>query len=279
MAPETNKPHKRSGAHFASASSADASAAPSNRPSRRRSKAVSPSPLPSSGRSAAGFGSGASRSSAGLDEVSSDVEAPRPIGVDPAETGAFQTLSAGQGAVITTRATAGEAADAARTNLGSDASSMRLKGRNLPRISRRRAGLKTDKRLFIGLAIAAVVVVAILFVIFNNAYNSTGSSAQSTAEAAQTQVAVDQTITSSGYVYALSQQPDGRWALTRTAPNSSSPLVLFELNGTPVSLVLYNGALIIPENLDSSWDVIAFVPGDGSVSTQLSDSSGNAIDP
>lgn len=286
MASETNKPHKRSGAHFASSPSPvedSAAASSADTPRRRRShasssRAVSAAPFAStSHRAAAGFGSGVSRSSAGLDEVSADTGAPRPIGVDPAATGAFKTLSAGQGAVITTRETAGAAASAARSNLESDSTSMRLTGGNAPRVNRRRAGLKTDKRLFLGLGIAAVVVIAILFVLFNNAYNSTSPTSSTTGESAQTQVAADQTISYGGYTVGLSRQADGKYALTRLAEGGDKPLVITELEGTPVSLVLYNGVYYVPENLDGTWDVICYVMGDGSIPTQLADSSGNPI--
>ncbi|MBP3885560.1 MAG: hypothetical protein J6D54_11590, partial [Olsenella sp.] len=49
------------------------------------------------------------------------------------------------------------------------------------------------------------------------------------------------------------------------------------LEGTPVQLVLYNGALFIPENFDGSWDILGYTMGAGSLPTQVVNASGEAI--
>ena len=42
----------------------------------------------------------------------------------------------------------------------------------------------------------------------------------------------------------------------------AKPTVLGELKGTPVALVLYDGTILMPENLsDGTWDVAAYTIG------------------
>ena len=38
---------------------------------------------------------------------------------------------------------------------------------------------------------------------------------------------------------------------------------------------MYNGALVIPESLEDGWDVIAYMPADGSMPMQVADADGN----
>ena len=54
--------------------------------------------------------------------------------------------------------------------------------------------------------------------------------------------------------------------------------LLYDLAGTPVTLILYNTAFVIPENLpDGTWDLIAYPLGGGSVTQQVTDADGNPI--
>ena len=287
MAEQTNRPHRRSGAHFSSPTSGGdgpaATPASSSRSARSGGSATSPRPLSAGAArgSSARFSSGGSRrvaSSASLDDFAADSseDAPRPIGVDPAATGSFQKLSAGQGAVIPTRDNADVAADAARQGLGSKTTSKRLRV-SRPQVSRAPQKLQMNRNLFIGLGVAAAVIIIALALIFGNALRSTSSVTVDTGEAQQTQVTIDGTISYAGYSYSVAQQADGKYAVMRTAQGSSTPVVLFGLNGTPVSLVLCNGVICVPENLDGTWDVIVYMVGDGSVATQLADASGNPV--
>ena len=54
-------------------------------------------------------------------------------------------------------------------------------------------------------------------------------------------------------------------------------LAVFDFDGTPVQLVLYNGALIIPENLDGSWDVLSYTIGAGALPTQVMGPDDNPV--
>ena len=52
-------------------------------------------------------------------------------------------------------------------------------------------------------------------------------------------------------------------------------VALGDLPGTPVTLVLYNGIIVIPENLaDGTWDIMAYTLGSGW--SQLMDSTDSA---
>ena len=50
------------------------------------------------------------------------------------------------------------------------------------------------------------------------------------------------------------------------------------MSGTPVTLILYNSVIVVPENKsDGTWDVVAYTIGGDSEPVSVVDSSGNAI--
>ncbi len=212
------------------------------------------------------------------DSASAEQDAPRPIGVDPAQTGSFQRISAGQGATVETRQNVSKiSADSTsswtRVGLGDE---MRLQGTHKPTVRRREARYKTNRKLFVGLGVAVALVLALGGVLFWRALSSSrGATTQQ--EQAQGQTDVGGTLTNRGTTFALRKQESGRYALVSWPEGGSAQTVYFELEGTPVQLVLYNGALIVPENLDDSWDLLAYQIGGGSVETQVTDADGNAV--
>lgn len=217
----------------------------------------------------------------GEDPVAGDGGAPRPIGVDPQETGAFEKLSSGEGAVLTSRDNAEEAAAAARSHMMRKGrrGSVRLQGRNRPKIKSTAPRMQVNRNLFIGIAITAAVVVIAMIVVFNNALSSTTQS--QTTDDVQTQqeeqqVASNDTMTYHDESYGLVQQDSG-WVLAKLDSTGAYKSTVVQLSGTPVSLILYQGAFIIPENLDGTWDVIAYVPADGSVASAVVDADGNPV--
>ncbi|EHF02904.1 MULTISPECIES: hypothetical protein [unclassified Olsenella] len=212
------------------------------------------------------------------DSASAEQDAPRPIGVDPAQTGSFQRISAGQGATVETRQNVSKiSADSTsswtRIGLGDE---MRLQGSHKPSVQRREARYKTSRKLFVGLGVAVAVVLALGGFLFWRALSSSRSAA-TRQEQAQGQTQADGTITNRGTTFALRKQSSGKYALVSWPEGGSSQTVYFELDGVPVQLVLYNGALIVPENLDGSWDLLAYQIGGGSVETQVTDADGNAV--
>ena len=260
-------------------------------------------------------------------------DAPRPIGVDPAVTGAFHTIGSGQGAVLTTRETAAEGAEAA-----SEAISDLDISRPLPRVDvdaervaggrgaasrgagaarggrseasagardgvgravanpyRRRGGARrvtvpgrgvvslrdahgklTSIALAIAVAVLAVVVLVWVLVLLAMSPAQDAPAAAATTEAAPSEAVAStgQTVQLNSYTYGLGQQADGTWAVERKSGDDMVPE--FGLAGTPVSLVMWQGSIYVPENLpDGTWDVISRAVVDGAVAGQLEDADGN----
>jgi type II secretory pathway pseudopilin PulG len=194
---------------------------------------------------------------------------PRPIGVDPATTGSFRTISQG-GAVATTRENASAAAQAGRAGVARTV----------------RAGQGTRKKpeptkaprgVIIGIVVAVAIIVILAFLLLSALItpSSTATEEAATSVAAQTVVAAEEGVEVGDYTYTL-KQGDSGWELVRVASDGDSTLA--SLSGTPVNVCLYQGTLFIPENLaDGTWDVICYVLGDGSAATQLLGSDGNAL--
>ncbi len=182
-------------------------------------------------------------------------KAPRPVDAETVARGAFDHLEKGQGAVRASAKHRAHESDGRDNEEGE------------PAVSRRTLAIVCG---------VAVVVIAIIVVIFIRILDGPTPQSGKTAEVEQTLVAADQGITSHGSSYKL-EQKDGVYQLVEVheADNGQS-VVLGELKGTPVSLVLYNGSLIIPQNLsDGKWDVMAFTIGSGW--SQLADKDGNAV--
>ena len=88
--------------------------------------------------------------------------------------------------------------------------------------------------------------------------------------------AESQGIEYDGYLYET-RESGGSYSFVRTTEDGADPLELFKLSGSPVSIVLYDGAFVIAENTASGWDVIAYMLGDGSVASELVGPDGNPV--
>jgi hypothetical protein len=200
-------------------------------------------------------------------------DAPRPIDVDPQETGSFQRIDASQGARVTTRANAGETnphMEGARRIEAVRMSSGR------PKVERHETAVESNARVFLVLGIAALVVVAIVGRLLVSALVSVEETPEEQVME-QAQVTGDDGIEYRGTTYALRQKGEA-YALVSTAEGQDEEAVLCELKGTPVTLVLYNTVFVIPENLpDGTWDLIAYPLGAGAVTQQVTDSEGKPI--
>ena len=242
---------------------------------RRVSQDVSRSVAPSAPRPPASLGA-----QDALEGVSGD--APRPIGVDPSRTGSFSTLASGQGAVLHDRDSASEAASAARHNFRKGGP-VRMNSKARPQVSQRqRSGGSLSRPAVIGIVVVAAVVIVGLVIFVLNALNTVPTSLDTSSvpledqRVEQTQDDENQGISYGGYTYSVRPKADGVGYAFVRQQGSEEPTVLFDLAGTPVTVVLYNGAFLIPENLSSSWDVISWVMGDGSVPQQLT-TNGNPV--
>ncbi len=189
-------------------------------------------------------------------------EAPRPIDVDPAVTGSFSTIKSSEGALITDRTTAGDAAERVRAHR-----------RGAPshgepaRVSRTPA--------IIVAVLVGVFALAAFGLLWHFLMQAPATAITDRVE--ETAVAPGQPITYDGYNYMATQQENGQWAFVRTSFTSADPLVRFLFDGTPVEVVLYNGMFLIPQNLDGRWDVVAWVMGDGSEPTKLMGEDGQPM--
>lgn len=199
------------------------------------------------------------------------------------------TLHAGEGAEVTTRKNASHAADLARANAeerfrrrhSSDklsAAAGRAAGHTASKNSRAASGPeRTNKNIFIAVG-AAVVGLALLFFLVKCATSALTPKAEAPAaetdgqpaEAQQQESAADGAVTLHGVSYALTQV-DGAWSVT------ADGVAAFELAGTPSGIIVSNGILIIPESLADGWDVLAYMPADGSLPTQVSNSDGSPV--
>lgn len=204
------------------------------------------------------------------------LDAPRPTPID--DTTAFATLGSGEGAVITNRETAGNTVNAVRDSHTGATQSRRLTAAAQKNVRSRKVRLQTNKRLFVGLGVAALVVVLIVGFLVIRAVNSANRLQDDGGRVERTAVAPGESVSYDDYSYSVQQGDDGTYSFVRTLGEGGDPLALFTLEGTPVQLILYDGAYLIPENLpDGTWDVVAYTMGDGSVTSQLADTDGNPI--
>lgn len=204
-------------------------------------------------------------------------DAPRPTPLD--DTSSFPVLSAQEGALISNRKNASRAAHAARRDFRNRAKASRqLSERARSNVSRREVRTKTNKRLFVGLAVAVVVVVGLVGFFMMRAASSVNDAITQAAQTNQQVVSTDKSIEYGGYTYSLQAADNGGYELVRVVDGGSNPLALATVPGTPVALVFHNGAFLICENLaDRTWDVLAYTAGDGSLVTQLTREDGSTV--
>ena len=196
-----------------------------------------------------------------------DGNAPRPVHADSVSSGAFDKLEGGQGAV--------SASSKNRASAGAGASHAAPKHQAAASYEQDEEGpLPIDKRTLIVVVIGALVAIAVIVAIFVNVLNASPAKPEQPTEAEQIAVQTDQSIVSRGATYALAQT-DGKYQLTEKRDGGKS-VSLGDLPGTPAGLVLYDGAVLIPENLsDGKWDVMAYTIGSGW--SQIMDRDGKVV--
>ena len=211
-------------------------------------------------------------------------DAPQPLPLTAEQTGSFARLSSGQGAVTANRENAADVAEASRAKRRHAATSSRkLSQAARKNVSARDTKIQTNRRLFAIIGVAALLVVAVLGFIGWRALSSLSSEVEvpegaGRAERAEVDLSQDDAgaIEYDGYVY-TTMESGGSYSFVRTTEGGSEPLELFKLSGTPVSIVLYDGAFIVSENTSSGWDVMAYMLGDGSVASELVGADGNPV--
>jgi uncharacterized protein YpmS len=204
------------------------------------------------------------RGSSVMPEVDDD-EAPRR---SSAPASSLHTLSAGQGARITTRKNASKAASNARR---------RAEQRTAARHPEHHSIGRTVLVVLISIvALLAIVALVKFLSIPSSQDQGTDTQTDETSEPQQVQTSTDGQVSYMGVTYSIEQQDEGYAIVATDSAGSSS--VVFTISGEPVALILYNSVIVVPENLsDGTWDVIAYTLGDGSLPLQVTDSSGNPV--
>ena len=189
------------------------------------------------------------------------------------ESNQISTIGAGQGARVTTRKNAAEAAGHARRN------AERRYAERHPEARAPQGGPRRSALNIVLLVVAAVLVLAVVFVLgtlvnswlFPAAQDEPAAQEQTLRpteselqarqeqqehDAGQEQVGTDGTVSYGGETYGLARAEDGTWGLVNSVGD-----VILQVGGTPVALVRTEDTLLIPENRDEGWDVVSYVIG------------------
>ena len=182
---------------------------------------------------------------------------------DALDTTGLMTLGSGQGAQVTNRGNASDAAERARKSKERRHEQRRLTGSNRPTYARheqKKAQISLPQ--IIGLAVAGIVVVAaLLFVVSRCASSVAENPATISIMTQKTQVAPGETLYYGGASYEL-REKDGKWALISPSDGDAE---LMGLSGKPVALVAYEDNLFVVENDGDQWDVMYYPLAENSV--------------
>ncbi len=216
--------------------------------------------------------------------------APEQARVDPSR---ISTIRAGQGARVTTRKNASEAADRARHS-----AEKRYFERH-PEARTPAGGPPRSGRNVVLLVVAAILALCLVFLLGRcvagllapgddgegtrqeqtlrpTEEEQEAIDQQSQHDSGQEQAAADGTVTYRGDTYSLQMQEDGLWGLVCTGA-SGSVQTLFKVEGTPAALIRNVDTLLVPENRDGGWDVVCYVIGGHGQASYVIDEAGEMI--
>lgn len=183
------------------------------------------------------------------------------------------TIHAGEGARVTTRKNASQAARRARSN---------ARKRYLERHPEAKSpvdGPERSGKNIVLLVVLAIVALALLFLIVRCVAvlvtPDPAEEARQAAEQAQNeqnlsageggrqdseyeQAETGGSVTYNGDVFTLQMQDDGLWGVVQTDP-SGNAVVLFKIEGAPVALARRMSTILVPENRDGGWDIVCYV--------------------
>ena len=196
---------------------------------------------------------------------------------DALDTTGLMTLASGQGARVTTRENASDAAERAR-EAGELRHAARLTGENRPTYARHeQKKTKMSLPLLIGLIVGGVAVVAALMFVVSRCASSVAenpSALDLITSSSTLEATPGLSINYDGATYEFSDE-GGTWQLIQTATDKD---VLIEFDGTPVYLVICNETVYAPENLaDGTWDIMACLLADGAVAVHVPGASGEGV--
>ncbi len=208
-----------------------------------------------------------------LHELPSDqpIAPSAPVGEAPYDDSAFSHIQAADGAVLTTRHNASEAASAATKRLKGDAGVARVAAKR-EQASKRRL----PKAVAIAVGVIALAVIVGVFVMVRGLITAAPTQDEAVSgEQAQVSASLDEEVTYNGREFSIVEGEDG-WQLVSSLEGGAQSSIEVQFEGAPVALIRYNEAFLIPENLpDGTWDVCAYISADGSVAIRLTDGDGN----
>ena len=182
---------------------------------------------------------------------------------DALDTTGLMTLGSGQGAKVTNRDNASDAAERARQSKERRHEQRRLTGSNRPTFARheqKKAQISVPQ--IIGLAVGIIAVIAALLFVVSRCANSVAENpATLSLVTSKTQVAPGETLSYGGATYEL-REKDGTWSLVSPSAEDAELMVL---SGKPVALVAYEDSLFVVENADGGWDVMYYPLAENSV--------------
>lgn len=193
------------------------------------------------------------------------------------ESDRISTIHAGQGAKVTTRKNAAEAAGRARKNAEKRYLKRHPEERQAP------GGPERSVKNVVLLVLGGIACLALVFLlgrcVASLVYPSDGGEAQRTEQnllptedeqraedeqlahdAGQEVAAADGTVSYGGETYSLQTQEDGLWGVVRTSQGGASETA-FEIEGTPVTLARNADTLYVLENRDGGWDIVCYKIG------------------
>lgn len=178
-------------------------------------------------------------------------DAPRPIHAESVANGAFERLGEGQGAVATKR------------------------GSHQPAHSKEPAPEGMSKRALVALVVGVLLAIALAVFLFVRVFVAPSAGPGKSAVVEQTEVGADEQISYRGVSYELVEDVQGMALVEVREASGGQRVVLGNIPGAPVALILFDGSIVIPENLPGgTWDVLAYTIGSGW--TQIMDQNGNA---
>lgn len=176
--------------------------------------------------------------------------APKPLDTASLNKGGFQTLSHNEGAMRAGRSAGGR-------HVASSPATM-------------------PRRMLIGLAIAALVVIVVCVTVFLWVLSAPVPGSEDLAAEAAQAAAAELGEVAEGETYEL-RESGGTYSLVELrSEGDGQEVVVGNLPGTPVGLYRYEGTLLVPENLsDGTWEVSAYTIG--SSWAPISNQDGTAV--
>lgn len=157
------------------------------------------------------------------------------------------------------------------------ASERRLTGSNRPSYRRQAQQTTRSPLPLIAIALAALVVIVVGIFLVRGCVNSAATQPdEPEVEQQQVQTTADDSVVYQGVTFSIDESTSPAQVVFQE-PEGGTSGTLFELEGDPAALILYDGTIVVPENLGGTWDLMAFVMGADSLPTKVVGADGNPV--